>query len=1088
MAVRSGMFFCIAVVASAQWIDIVGDIAETFTTYDFDAGRAAERYNCTERYLCLSNAEGVPRGSIPSSSTWKLSAAAPGGPFQGELLIAGPSSIATVSTCPIPSACGFHDEATEIRLAAELFTQYVNKERGGLNIAGFNFSLYYSAVEDYSNKIYVARAQATASRAMYPFTSAQFGLGPYSSDLTQQAADQTYLDDRILIASASASEKVIAQNDLTFGMLSPSTDYMRNPIKAVAQAAMSYDGNNTGITSLTAGFIAADTTFTMGVCAGAPDFALLENMAVASTAGGEPLLVTVHRTPSVSATIVELEKLRAAGVTVIIACTYDSTARTIIVALEAMDWTPLALVTTSSVGTQGYGQQVANGWWQGQYVIGPAIWYHTEPSGRRGTFSRMTSSEFYDRFTTMFGQPVSYHGAAAFGGLSALAQAIESAVGIADSVDFRGDTVTVGDLADRLKNGQYPFNESGTGTPAFLRMIGFQGRVKSALSSLQLSEFFAEIDFSTSAIGQNNAPQLVLQYRSSDVIAASSTDPISIVGGSGSAVAMDFPMESWKKRRCRAEGPLIGQNRNGTTTRLNGQGIICSNRGDCNDQGQCVCNQGFFGPACELNEDAEQWLPLALLYTAYGLVGLGQVFALVCLTWTFVKRKSKVLKASQPGFLCVVALGCFFSMSAIYPASFDHRYAETSELVTFSGETRMGYGGLDVACNLQIWIYSLGFCITFGALLTKLWRVMRIVNNTSVTLKHVSERKLWAIALVPFLFQFLVLVGWHLVGSLWYAVTIDNIDSSTGIILQQHGSCVLPTTLWRRAWGTAFLTLTLLVQLGLLLFGNVLCFRARGIPVQFAETKYIAFTMASHVQTKMFAVLAAIFIYNVPVVLFLIKLLVIAVSDIGTLALIFAPKFFMVHKEGEAGMEAAAEELREYAAKRWEKNPVASNGRTGAAATRSALHNTGECPSGRAVTTEHQRTTAGGGSMVLSTQAGASWQDLDPGNAPDSAWRAADPPPDDATDAASESDMDDLVETSRVPVYIPLKNPPPPEAVVSSSANAQQRTTFPTGQVPTSQSVLYGTHKPLAARPAIESKRDVGFWGRKHADSRHSKG
>jgi len=63
----------------------------------------------------------------------------------------------------------------------------------------------------------------------------------------------------------------------------------------------------------------------------------------------------------------------------------------------------------------------------------------------------------------------------------------------------------------------------------------------------------------------------------------------------------------------------------------------------------------------------------ALVYTAWGCTVLGELFGLFCLAWTFSKRNSKVLKASQPTFLYLVAVGCMWSMSAIVPASLDHR-------------------------------------------------------------------------------------------------------------------------------------------------------------------------------------------------------------------------------------------------------------------------------------------------------------------------------------------------------------------------------------------------------------------------------
>jgi len=611
MRFRGARLLAVALVtgATAQYYDIVGDVAGTWNTSDFDDANHALRAACVapgaSNYLCVPNTDPTPPGSVPNTSPWKLIAATPGGPFRGNFIIAGPNSITPVANCPIAGGCTFHDQATEIRLAAELFTQYVNEQRGGLDIAGQRFSLYYSAVEDYSRKEYVTRALTAASRTLLPLSNANFHLGPYSSDLTQIVSAQTGLEGRILIAPGAASETVIAQNNYTFGLLSPSTDYMKNPIAAVAEAAHAYDarmlaegtssatpcrgygalGVGGCFDSLVVGFITAETGFSRGVCAGAPAFALGQGLRIAHAPGStEALLGSIARTPTLEETTAELTALRAAGTNVLVACTYDSTARTILSSLEAMDWTPHALVTTSSVGTQNYGLQVAAGWWQGEYVLGPAIWYHTESSGTRGAFSNLTSKEFYKTFRAAYGKEVTYHGAATFGGLCALAHAIETAVPLDDLVE--PFNLTVAQFAQRMQDKQSPFVNDGwlvcgrpwdgacpaqshLGTDAdnayppsvastiFLRRLGFEKRVLIALATLQLNEFFGEIDFGASPIGQSTAKQLVLQYRSAELLQLiKGVDPISVVGGSAAAVAMDFPMEPWAKRRCRAEGPL----------------------------------------------------------------------------------------------------------------------------------------------------------------------------------------------------------------------------------------------------------------------------------------------------------------------------------------------------------------------------------------------------------------------------------------------------------------------------------------------------------------------------------------------------
>jgi len=307
---------------------------------------------------------------------------------------------------------------------------------------------------------------------------------------------------------------------------------------------------------------------------------------------------------------------------------------------------------------------------------------------------------------------------------------------------------------------------------------------------------------------------------------------------------MNFPMQEWKKRDCEARARARGAN-------------ACDGSGVCNNEGTCDCEAGYFGPDCRLASGGQGYLPDSAKYLVWAIAILGIAFGCFCIAWSFVKRRSKVLKAAQPTFLYVISLGCIFSIAAIFPASLDHRYLQDTVPLKSTSPRLNG------ACNAQVWVYALGFTLTFGALLTKLWRVMRIVNNTSVSLVRFSERKLWSIALSPMAVQLAILIAWVAVAPLEWKVFNDNAqaDKIDEGIIEQHGECVIDPD--NETAGYVFLFLSIGMQLLLLVVGNVLCFLSRRIPVQYAETKYIAFALASHLQTKLFGLLAATFIYRV---------------------------------------------------------------------------------------------------------------------------------------------------------------------------------------------------------------------------------
>jgi len=220
---------------------------------------------------------------------------------------------------------------------------------------------------------------------------------------------------------------------------------------------------------------------------------------------------------------------------------------------------------------------------------------------------------------------------------------------------------------------------------------------------------------------------------------------------------------------------------------------------------------------------------------------------------------------------------------------------------------------------------------------------------------------------------------------------------------------------------------------------------------------------------------------------------VVTVSDIGTLVLIFAPKIYLVHKEGEAGMLVAGEQLREYAAKRWERGRESARG--GKSKERS--------------TADERGTGDGVVALSIKTQTGGSLADMDPAPGTDGTYLYSESEPDDQLEASEAS-------SSASPRGIPvLHHPPPPppqpamapplvalakgletqpqpasqtagSARSTTSARANKVPAARSTAVPASQSILYGTHRPLAPRPATADDRGGGFWGRRAAPAGRS--
>ena len=77
--------------------------------------------------------------------------------------------------------------------------------------------------------------------------------------------------------------------------------------------------------------------------------------------------------------------------------------------------------------------------------------------------------------------------------------------------------------------------------------------------------------------------------------------------------------------------------------------------------------------------------------------------------WMVRNRKSNVVKASQPEFLSLVAIGCLMLASAILPLSIEGEYRYERDAITLE-ETEVindDMRGVDAACMAIPWLISI---------------------------------------------------------------------------------------------------------------------------------------------------------------------------------------------------------------------------------------------------------------------------------------------------------------------------------------------------------------------------------------------
>ena len=241
---------------------------------------------------------------------------------------------------------------------------------------------------------------------------------------------------------------------------------------------------------------------------------------------------------------------------------------------ERLDYTPLAITVTETgeLGTNAQFQAaLAAGFWQGEYLMGPAPWHRTLPG--TGSLSGLSSADFRARYAAAFFDEPSTHAAWIFGLGLTLMDAIERAQSL-DSND-----------------------------------------VARALEATDFTDFMGRVKFD--ANHQNDIEMLVLQQPEFTF-----TDHV-VFPTAVATIPVAYPTPLWRERRCRAYGPRQALNTSAVGVRLT---VECNGNGLCNADGACVCNAPWEGVACDFDPSQfkKDKAPVIILSCVFGsLVFLG---------------------------------------------------------------------------------------------------------------------------------------------------------------------------------------------------------------------------------------------------------------------------------------------------------------------------------------------------------------------------------------------------------------------------------------------------------------------------------
>ena len=317
-------------------------------------------------------------------------------------------------------------------------------------------------------------------------------------------------------------------------------------------------------------------------------------------------------------------------------------------------------------------------------------------------------------------------------------------------------------------------------------------------------------------------------------------------------------------------------------------GVNCTqpcnpNHGIADVNGVCICDSTkWSGEDCsiEILED-KHLIPKWQLNLGYVMFTWNVCMVVGCSIWLYCNQNLPYVKVAQPFFLGLILLGCFISTSTIL-ALMQQDSDVDDDSNNDDTSTGVGY------CMAIPWTYSIGFCITFGTLFAKIYRVHRIVlssiefRRTEIT---VASTVYW-IGLVLCV-DVTLLTIWTLHDPLKWERTITSTDKF-GIPLSSTGTCT--SEHWK-----VFVIIIGAFHFTIMCVACYICYVARKLPVAFNSGNHAAMAMLANLQILIVGLPVVALIGSDSTISFFIRSAMIFMNDLVVVVIIFGDLMFRVH-------------------------------------------------------------------------------------------------------------------------------------------------------------------------------------------------
>lgn len=265
--------------------------------------------------------------------------------------------------------------------------------------------------------------------------------------------------------------------------------------------------------------------------------------------------------------------------------------------------------------------------------------------------------------------------------------------------------------------------------------------------------------------------------------------------------------------------------------------------------------------------------------TGWALCSVVILIALSWMVFTYVHRKAKYIRGSQPPFLYMLCIGVIVMAGSIIPMSLQ----EPTPTIA-----------LNVSCMSQLWLLSAGFTTTFSSLFCKIWRLNKLVRS-SRRFKKIQVRI--QDVLYPFFIllslNFTLLTVWSIVDPLVWVRSEDGRYDIFGRSTGSTGACASSS----QQTEIIFISLLGLLNLAALACANWQSYRARNLPTEFNESENITLSMLFMTEAAVLGVPVLFLVDGDPSAFFLVRSVLISIICLLVMTPIFLPKVSLRNKQ-----------------------------------------------------------------------------------------------------------------------------------------------------------------------------------------------